>query len=190
MSWRKCTFISYQIFLPPKQQIENIERPFDRQRNRSRDFCFIIFETEEAAESAISNPKQVIGGKECDIKLAHPQRNQGGGGMGGGHMGGGGGFGGPRGGRGQSGGGGGGNTFFKNSNRSGGGGGGAGGNTVGNNWRNSDGRPAGGFRTGGHDDGRGFNDTQFLTNMDTMPNNGYGYKNSGYNNNFFPNYWN
>ncbi|KAH9387947.1 PREDICTED: RNA-binding protein squid-like [Rhagoletis zephyria] len=174
--------------------IENIERPFDRQRNRSRDFCFIIFETEEAAESAISNPKQVIGGKECDIKLAHPQRNQGGG-MGGGHMGGGGGFGGPRGGRGPSGGGnGGGNTFFKNSNRSGGGGGGGngngGGNNVGNNWRNSDGRPAGGFRTGGHDDGRGFSETQFLTNMDTMPNNGYGYKNSGYNNNFFPNYWN
>ncbi|OTF83455.1 hypothetical protein BLA29_014131, partial [Euroglyphus maynei] len=65
--------------------IENIERPFDRQRNRSREFCFIIFETGEAAESAISVPKQVIGGKECDIKIAHQNRSQNGmGSMGGG----------------------------------------------------------------------------------------------------------
>lgn len=118
----------------------------------------------------------MIGGKECDIKLAHPQRNQNGPG---GHMGGGG-FGGPRGGagRGPQG------TFFKNSNRNP--------NSVGNNWRSGE-RPAGGFRggpSGGHGDDRGFPETQFLTNVDTMPNNGYGgYKN--YNNsNFFPNYWN
>ena len=77
-------------------------------------------------------------------------------------------------------------TFFKNSSRNP--------NSVGNNWRQSDGRSGGGFRggpSGGHGgEDRGFPETQFLTNVDTMPNNGYGgYKN--YNNsNFFPNYWN
>lgn len=189
--------------------IENIERPFDRQRNRSRDFCFIIFETEEAAESAIASPKQVIGGKECDIKLAHPQRNGPGGGLGHNGPGGGfgsgsggmgGGFGGSRGGGGRGPPGGGGSTFFK----SGDGSRGRNPNAMGGgNWRNSDRPSGGGFRggpggsgghgggSGGHDDrGGGFPDTQFLTNVDTMPNNGYGgYKN--YNNsNFFPNYWN
>jgi len=185
-------------------QIDTIERPFVRQRNRSRDFCFIIFETEEAAESAIASPKQVIGGKECDIKLAHPQRNQGNGphsGPGGFGSGGMGGFGGGRGPRGPPGGGGG--SFFK----SGGGGGGGGGggrnsNSMGGgNWRNSDRPSGGGFRGGpggsgghggGHDDrGGGFPDTTFLTNVDTMPNNGYGgYKSYNNNSNFFPNYWN
>ncbi|KAJ6217413.1 hypothetical protein RDWZM_008570 [Blomia tropicalis] len=159
--------------------IENIERPFDRQRNRSRDFCFIIFETEEAADSAIASPKQVIGGKECDIKLAHPQRSSNGAHNGpvGGHMGGG--FnGGAR--RSQG-------TFFKNSRNP---------NAVGGgNWRSSDRPSGGGFRggpggAGGHGGDDRFPDTQFLTNVDTMPNNGYGgYKNYS-NSNFFPNYWN
>lgn len=160
--------------------IENIERPFDRQRNRSREFCFVIFESGEAAESAISVPKQVIGGKECDIKIAHQNRNQnshqnGMGGMGssGGMMNrrGGGGGGSGSSGNGLGNGGGPGNQFFKNHNQS-----------INSNWRNSD-HQNGNFR-GNNDD---YSDTHFLTNIDTMPNNYSNYK--PYNNsNFYP-YW-
>jgi squid-like protein len=53
--------------------VEGIELPFDRQRNRRREFCFIIFDTEEAAEAAVKEAKQTIGNKECDIKKAQPQ---------------------------------------------------------------------------------------------------------------------
>ncbi|XP_054166993.1 heterogeneous nuclear ribonucleoprotein D-like [Oppia nitens] len=53
--------------------VEGIELPFDRQRNRRREFCFIIFDTEEAAEEAVKEAKQTIGNKECDIKKAQPQ---------------------------------------------------------------------------------------------------------------------
>lgn len=53
--------------------VEGIELPFDRQRNRRREFCFIIFDTEEAAELAVKEAKQTIGTKECDIKKAQPQ---------------------------------------------------------------------------------------------------------------------
>jgi squid-like protein len=54
--------------------VEGIECPFDKQRGRRREFCFIIFDTEEAAEAAIAEPKQVVGNKECDIKKAQPPR--------------------------------------------------------------------------------------------------------------------
>jgi len=77
--------------------VEGVELPFDRQRGRRREFCFIIFDSEDAAEAAIREPQQVIGNKECDIKKAQPQRFQHEGGRGGGH-GGGGGFGQPHGG--------------------------------------------------------------------------------------------
>lgn len=33
-------------------KVEGIELPFDRTRGRRREFCFIIFETEEAADAA------------------------------------------------------------------------------------------------------------------------------------------
>jgi RNA recognition motif-containing protein len=59
-------------------QVEGIECPFDKQRGRRREFCFIIFDTEEAAEAAVSEPKQLVGNKECDIKKAQPPRFQGG----------------------------------------------------------------------------------------------------------------
>jgi len=62
--------------------VEGIECPFDRQRGRRREFCFIIFDTEEAAEAAVGEPKQLIGNKECDIKKAQPPRFQGGSGGG------------------------------------------------------------------------------------------------------------
>jgi len=57
--------------------VEGIECPFDHQKGRRREFCFVIFATEEAAEAAITEPKQIIGNKQCDIKKAQPQRNGG-----------------------------------------------------------------------------------------------------------------
>jgi len=57
--------------------VEGIECPFDHQKGRRREFCFVIFNTEEAAEAAITEPKQIIGNKQCDIKKAQPQRNGG-----------------------------------------------------------------------------------------------------------------
>jgi RNA recognition motif-containing protein len=59
--------------------VEGIECPFDRQRGRRREVCFIIFDTEEAAEAAVAEPKQLVGNKECDIKKAQPPRFQQGG---------------------------------------------------------------------------------------------------------------
>jgi squid len=56
--------------------VEGIELPFDRQRNRRREFCFIIFDTEDAAEAALREPKQLIGSKECDIRKAQPQQKR------------------------------------------------------------------------------------------------------------------
>ncbi|XP_027200302.1 RNA-binding protein squid-like [Dermatophagoides pteronyssinus] len=164
--------------------IENIERPFDRQRNRSREFCFIIFETGEAAESAVSVPKQVIGGKECDIKVAHQNRNQnshpnGMGGNSGGMMNRRG-IGGSNGGNsnnihlGNGGGGGQGSQFFKNRNQN-----------IDANWRNSD-HPNGNFR-GNNDD---YSDSHFLTNIDTMQNNNYSNYKPYNNSSFYPSpYW-
>lgn len=51
-------------------KIEGIELPYDRQREKRREFCFIIFDTEESADIACKEPKQTIGGRECDVKKA------------------------------------------------------------------------------------------------------------------------
>lgn len=61
-------------------RVDGIELPFDKIRNRRREFCFIIFDTKEAADTACGESKQVIGGRECDIKRAQPQSNNGNGG--------------------------------------------------------------------------------------------------------------
>lgn len=53
--------------------VEGIELPFDRQRGKRREFCFIIFENEESADIACREAKQTVGGRECDVKKAQPQ---------------------------------------------------------------------------------------------------------------------
>lgn len=73
-------------------KVDGIELPFDKIRNRRREFCFVIFDTKEAADAACQESKQYIGGRDCDIKRAQPQTN--GAGRGGGRGGGPGGFGG------------------------------------------------------------------------------------------------
>lgn len=53
--------------------VEGIELPFDRQKNKRREFCFIIFQNEESADAACRHPKQRVGNKDCDVKKAQPQ---------------------------------------------------------------------------------------------------------------------
>lgn len=54
-------------------KIEGLELPFDKAKGKRREFCFIIYETEESADAAVQLPKQTIGGRECDVKKAQPQ---------------------------------------------------------------------------------------------------------------------
>jgi len=77
-------------------KVEDIEWPYDKTTKARRNFAFIVFEEEEAADRAASLPKQVFGSRECDVKKAVPQNKRalsglfgGGGGIGGGMMGGG-----------------------------------------------------------------------------------------------------
>lgn len=54
-------------------KVEDIEWPFDKQRNARRNFAFIVFEEEDAADRASAFPKQTFGERECDVKKAVPQ---------------------------------------------------------------------------------------------------------------------
>lgn len=54
-------------------KVEDIEWPFDKQTKNRRNFAFIVFEEEEAADRAANNPKQVFSDRECDVKKAVPQ---------------------------------------------------------------------------------------------------------------------
>lgn len=51
----------------------DLELPFDRVNNKRRQFCFVIFDSEQAANLASSQPKQQIFGRTCDVKKATPQ---------------------------------------------------------------------------------------------------------------------
>lgn len=54
--------------------IEKVELPIDKESNKRRQFCFVVFETEDAARNAVKSNKQMISNmtKECDVKLATP----------------------------------------------------------------------------------------------------------------------
>ncbi|KAH7721926.1 Protein SQD-1 a [Aphelenchoides avenae] len=54
-------------------KVEDIEWPFDKQTKARRNFAFIVFEEEEAADRAAATPKQKFGVRECDVKKAVPQ---------------------------------------------------------------------------------------------------------------------
>ena len=44
-----------------------------RQTKTHRNFAFIVFEEEEAADKASAQAKQTFGSRECDVKKAVPQ---------------------------------------------------------------------------------------------------------------------
>uniref|UniRef100_A0A1I7YLE6 RNA-binding protein squid n=1 Tax=Steinernema glaseri TaxID=37863 RepID=A0A1I7YLE6_9BILA len=54
-------------------KVEDIEWPFDKQTKTKRNFAFIVFEEEEAADKASSIAKQTFGSRDCDVKKAVPQ---------------------------------------------------------------------------------------------------------------------
>ncbi|CAH1711748.1 RNA-binding protein squid-like [Aphis gossypii] len=49
-------------------QISEYQQPFDKMKNQKKGFCFITFEDSEVVNQVLKNPKQVINGKEVDVK--------------------------------------------------------------------------------------------------------------------------
>lgn len=45
----------------------------DKEKNVRRGFIFVTYETTAAADAAVKKPKQMINGKECDVKKATPK---------------------------------------------------------------------------------------------------------------------
>lgn len=91
-------------------KVEEVALPFDKAKQKRKGFVFVTFDSEDSVDRACENPRQTINGKECDVKKATPQDQQGGfgggrGGRGGGRGGRGGGSGGYGGGYGGYGGG-------------------------------------------------------------------------------------
>merc|ERR1712055_297819 len=73
--------------------ITETEMPFDKQQNRRKGFCFLIFEGNDTAKNIITQGKQTINGIQVDVKKAIPSENEGGRGGGGGDYSNGGGYG-------------------------------------------------------------------------------------------------
>lgn len=53
--------------------IMDVEMPFDKTKNQRKGFCFITFESEQVVNELLKTPKQMIGGKEVDVKRATPK---------------------------------------------------------------------------------------------------------------------
>ncbi|XP_023013994.2 RNA-binding protein squid-like [Leptinotarsa decemlineata] len=65
----KCHFAQYGT-------IAETQMPFDKVKNQRKGFCFITFESEKVVRDLIKNPKQMIKGKEVDVKRANSDSNQ------------------------------------------------------------------------------------------------------------------
>jgi RNA recognition motif-containing protein len=57
-------------------KVEDIEWPYDKTTKAHRNFAFIVFEEEEAADRAAAVSKQSFGARECDVKKAVPQNKR------------------------------------------------------------------------------------------------------------------
>lgn len=80
-------------------KVKDLHMPVDRESGQRRNFCFLEYESEADAESALNSASHSIAGKDLDVKKAKSDKNRfGGGGRGRG------GFGGGFGGRGRGGG--------------------------------------------------------------------------------------
>jgi squid-like protein len=55
------------------QQIVEMEMPFDKQKNQRKAFCFITFDSEQVVNELLKTPKQILSGKEVDVKKATPK---------------------------------------------------------------------------------------------------------------------
>ncbi|OAF64335.1 Heterogeneous nuclear ribonucleoprotein D-like protein [Intoshia linei] len=57
-------------------KVEQVDLPYDKIRNLRRNFCFVTFESEEMCDAACSTMRQMIAGKEVDVKKATPAAAQ------------------------------------------------------------------------------------------------------------------
>lgn len=58
-------------------KIAEVQRPFDKVSKQPKNFCFIIFESETVAHKLLMNPKQILGGKEVEVKPVIENQNGG-----------------------------------------------------------------------------------------------------------------
>lgn len=65
-------------------EVEDIHLPFDKMKGQRRGFCFVTFKSEAIVDQVVAQSRQMIGGKEVDVKKATPKERDGGGGGGGG----------------------------------------------------------------------------------------------------------
>lgn len=65
-------------------EIAELQAPFDKVKNQRKGFCFITFKSSEVVQDALKMPKQVINGKEVDVrKVKYNPETMGQGGRGG-----------------------------------------------------------------------------------------------------------
>lgn len=57
-----------RIFFEKYGTIVEIQAPFDKVKNQRKGFCFITFESKDVVYELLKTPKQVINGKEVDVK--------------------------------------------------------------------------------------------------------------------------
>jgi squid-like protein len=58
----------------------DMEIPVDKSTNQRKSYCFVTFDDVHIAQELLKSPKQIICGKEVDVKQAQPQARLGGGG--------------------------------------------------------------------------------------------------------------
>lgn len=61
--------------------VVEMETPFDKMKNQRKGFCFITYDSEAVVTELLKTPKQMLGGKEVDVKraTAKPDMQMGGG---------------------------------------------------------------------------------------------------------------
>ena len=61
---------------PPSQSVRlfaEIDLPYDKEKNERRPFCFISFQTEQAAQEVLQLQRHTIGDISVDVKRAKPK---------------------------------------------------------------------------------------------------------------------
>jgi RNA recognition motif-containing protein len=56
-------------------EVAEIEFPFNKLKNERKGFCFVTFADVDACDKAAAEPKQTLGGKQCDVKKAIPKED-------------------------------------------------------------------------------------------------------------------
>ncbi|KAI6186943.1 RNA-binding protein squid [Aphelenchoides besseyi] len=57
-------------------KVDDVEWPYDKQTKVRRNFAFIVFEEEDAADRAAAQSKHMFSERECDVKKAVPQNRR------------------------------------------------------------------------------------------------------------------